>query len=61
MLLTSLYIGKRIKFASRWTVIYSHVILRLAAQATGLAFGVSGYKAIGVLIAYFVLGAEVSA
>ncbi|KAK0569249.1 hypothetical protein OC861_001175 [Tilletia horrida] len=46
------------KFKSRWSLVLFHVLLRLAAQSVGIAFAVVGYKDIGLLIAYLVLGAE---
>ncbi|KAG6844826.1 hypothetical protein H0H87_003393 [Tephrocybe sp. NHM501043] len=48
----------RLHFRSRYTVITLHVAFRLASQATGLAFGLIGYSNVGLLVAYFVLGAE---
>lgn len=39
-------------------MLYSHVVVRLASQTTGLAFGIRGYRQVGLIIAYLVLGAE---
>ena len=50
------YVTRRLRLASRHTVIFSHVIVRLASQATGLAFGIVGYNNINLLVAYFILG-----
>ncbi|KAG6810623.1 hypothetical protein H0H92_011091 [Tricholoma furcatifolium] len=52
------YATRRLKLRSRFTAILVHVTIRLAAQGTGLAFGIVGYQDVGLLIAYFVLGAE---
>jgi len=52
----------RLKFCSPYggilfTILF-HVVLRLASQATGLAFGIVGSANISLLVAYFILGAE---
>ncbi|KZP03623.1 hypothetical protein FIBSPDRAFT_844783 [Athelia psychrophila] len=52
------YITRRLKLRSRYSVLTFHVTVRLAAQATGLAFGIIGFSNPNLLIAYFVLGAE---
>ncbi|KDQ49806.1 hypothetical protein JAAARDRAFT_212021 [Jaapia argillacea MUCL 33604] len=52
------YLTRRLRLRSRYTVILFHVTVRLASQATGLAFGVVGYNNIKLLVAYFILGAE---
>lgn len=49
------YITRSLKLRSRYTVLTFHVTVRLAAQATGLAFGIAGTNP-NLLIAYFVLG-----
>jgi hypothetical protein len=51
------YATRRIVFKSVYTFLLLHVVLRLAAQSVGLVLGVRGFN-VGVLIAYFVLGAE---
>jgi len=50
------YATRRLRFASRYTIVFFHVIVRLASQGTGLAFGIVGYSAIDLLVAYFILG-----
>ena len=50
------YVTRRVRLASRHTVVFSHVVVRLASQATGLAFGIVGYNNINLLVAYFILG-----
>ncbi|KAG6889798.1 hypothetical protein C0992_004063 [Termitomyces sp. T32_za158] len=49
------YATMRLRLRSRYTLITLHVAIRLAAQSTGIAFGLLGYSNIGVLIAYFTL------
>jgi hypothetical protein len=50
------FVTRRIRFLSRHAVIFFHVVVRLASQATGLAFGIIGYSATDLLVAYFILG-----
>ena len=52
------YATRRFTLGSRFTVILFHVMIRLASQATGLAFGVVGYSNTSLLVAYFILGGE---
>ncbi|KAG6809506.1 hypothetical protein H0H92_015994 [Tricholoma furcatifolium] len=52
------YLTRRLKLRSRYSIVTLHVSIRLAAQAAGFAFGIVGYTDIGLLIAYFILGAE---
>ncbi|KAG5350049.1 hypothetical protein C0989_000477 [Termitomyces sp. Mn162] len=52
------YLAGRLRLRSRYTLIAFHVAIRLAAQSTGLAFGILGFSNIGVLIAYFTLNTE---
>ncbi|GLB41454.1 hypothetical protein LshimejAT787_1000540 [Lyophyllum shimeji] len=52
------YVTGRLRLRSRYSVITFHVAVRLASQATGLAFGIVGYGNVNLLIAYFILGAE---
>lgn len=49
------YTTKRLHLRSRYTVVFFHVVVRLASQATGLAFGVVGYENTNLLVAYFIL------
>jgi len=46
------------RLSSRYGIIFFHVMVRLASQATGVAFGVLGYSQVNLLVAYFILGAE---
>jgi hypothetical protein len=44
---------------SRYSIITFHVMVRLASQATGVAFGIVGYSAINLLVAYFILYVQI--
>lgn len=50
------YLTRRLSLRSRFSVILFHVTVRLASQATGLAFGIVGYNNTSLLVAYFILG-----
>jgi hypothetical protein len=52
------YIGRYLRWRSRYAIIFFHVTIRLASQASGVAFGIVGYQNINLLVAYFILGAE---
>jgi hypothetical protein len=52
------YATRRLKLRSRYTILILHVMVRLASQATGVAFGILGYSHVHLLVAYFILGAE---
>jgi len=52
------YATGHLRFRSRYTVVLFHVMVRLASQATGLAFGVVGYSNTSLLVAYFILGGK---
>ena len=52
------YATGRLGFRTRYSVILFHVTIRLASQATGLAFGVVGYANTSLLVAYFILGGK---
>lgn len=56
------FLTKRLKLSSCYIVILFYVLVRLASQAMGLAFGVTvvGYANTGLLVACFVLGGELS-
>ncbi|GAC94923.1 hypothetical protein PHSY_002496 [Pseudozyma hubeiensis SY62] len=58
IVLSALFILRKVPWKSRWLVLLLHVLVRLASQACGLSFGVIGYRNINVLVAYYVLGAE---
>jgi cytochrome b561 len=50
----------RLKLRSGYGWILFYLVVRLASQAAGLAFGVVGSANISLLVAYFVLGGESS-
>jgi len=52
------YLTGRMRLRSRYSIILFHITIRLASQATGLAFGIVGYDNTNLLVAYFILGAE---
>ena len=56
------FLTRRLKLRSRYIGILFHVMLGLASQATGLAFGVTavGYTNTSLLAACFILGGETS-
>lgn len=56
VLLLAGYFTGRLKIRSRYSTILFHVTVRLASQATGLAFGIVGYANTDLLVAYFILG-----
>ena len=56
--MTYAYQTKKIKLRSRYSFLYFHVIIRIASQACGVAFGVLGFTNIDVFLAYLILGAE---
>ncbi|KAJ9474884.1 hypothetical protein PHBOTO_004750 [Pseudozyma hubeiensis] len=58
VILSALFILRKVPWKSRWLVLLLHVLVRLASQACGLSFGVIGYRNIDLLVAYYVLGAE---
>jgi len=58
LILIYLYATRAIALRSRYTVISFHILIRLASQATGLAFSLVGYANVNLLVAYFILGAE---
>jgi cytochrome b561 len=49
------YLTGRLRWRSRYSIILFHVTIRLASQATGLAFGIVGYSGTSLLVAYFIL------
>lgn len=49
------YVTKRLQLRSRYSTIMFHVTVRLASQATGLAFGIVGFENTNLLVAYFIL------
>ena len=52
------YYTKALKWRSRYSLLYFHVLVRISSQACGVAFGFIGFSNIGVFLAYLILGAE---
>lgn len=53
-----MYATKRYKWASRFTILYFHCLIRVASQACGVAFGVLVWSNTDVFVAYLILSAE---
>ncbi|RSH83411.1 uncharacterized protein EHS24_007095 [Apiotrichum porosum] len=56
--MTFMYLTKRLKFNSRFTILYFHCLIRMASQACGVAFGILVWDNVNVFIAFLVLSAE---
>lgn len=52
------YMTKRIKWASRYSILFFHITIRVASQACGVVFGIQGWENPSVLLAFLILGAE---
>lgn len=52
------YQTHKIKWKSRWSLVFFHVTVRVASQGCGLAFGIHGFENTDVFLAYLILGAE---
>ncbi|KAJ7450325.1 hypothetical protein B0H11DRAFT_2077803 [Mycena galericulata] len=52
------YLTHRIKWASRYSLLFFHVTIRLASQTCGIGFGMLGFSNKNFFIAFLVLGAE---
>ncbi|CAK5265812.1 unnamed protein product [Mycena citricolor] len=48
----------RLKWRSRYLLLFFHVTIRLASQGCGIAFGVLGFSNVNVFLAFLILGAE---
>lgn len=46
---------KRLAWKSRWSLLLLHVLIRVASQALGIAFGIIVFDNTGVFIAYLIL------
>ncbi|SCW00566.1 LAFE_0C07030g1_1 [Lachancea fermentati] len=55
---SSLLLSKQVSWRSRYTSIFIHTTLRLAAQICGIGYAVAGVEHSNWLVAYFVFGAE---
>ncbi|KAJ6529089.1 hypothetical protein DFH09DRAFT_1327527 [Mycena vulgaris] len=52
------YLTHLIKWRSRYSLIFFHIIVRIASQGCGIAFGILGFRNTGVFLAFLTLGAE---
>ncbi|KAJ7450292.1 hypothetical protein B0H11DRAFT_321900 [Mycena galericulata] len=52
------YLAHLIKWRSRYSLIFFHVIIRVASQGLGIAFGILGFRNTGVFLAFLVLSTE---
>ncbi|KAJ7822955.1 hypothetical protein B0H13DRAFT_2376365 [Mycena leptocephala] len=52
------YLNHLIKWRSRYSLIFFHVIVRIASQGLGIAFGLLGFSNTSVFLAFLILGAE---
>ncbi|KAJ7661959.1 hypothetical protein DFH06DRAFT_1088464 [Mycena polygramma] len=52
------YLNHLIKWRSRYSLIFFHVIVRVASQGLGIAFGLLGFSNTNVFLAFLILGAE---
>lgn len=56
--MTLAYLQGYYKLRSRWSLLYFHVVIRVASQSCGVAFGVVGFDNLSLFVAYLVLSAE---
>ncbi|KAJ7120715.1 hypothetical protein C8R43DRAFT_1241556 [Mycena crocata] len=52
------FLTHRIKWRSRYALLFFHVTIRVASQSCGIAFGILGFSNFPVFLAYLILGAE---
>ncbi|KAJ7208556.1 hypothetical protein GGX14DRAFT_111776 [Mycena pura] len=52
------YLTHRMKWRSRYSLIFFHVMVRVASQGLGIAFGILGLRNTSVFLAFLILGAE---
>lgn len=52
------YLAHLIKWRSRYSLIFFHIIVRIASQGCGIAFGILGFRNTSVFLAFLILGAE---
>ncbi|KAJ7784939.1 hypothetical protein DFH07DRAFT_786335 [Mycena maculata] len=53
-----LFLTQRIKWASRYTLLFFHVTIRVASQACGIGFGILGFTNTNLFLAFLILSAE---
>lgn len=58
LILLNEYVSHLLQLHSQYTIIFFHVTIRVALQATGLASGIAGLSNLYLLVAYYILGAE---
>lgn len=56
--LVTLFALRKLPWISLWPVLLFHCVIRIVAEACGLAFGVSPAQNIHTLIAYYIFGAQ---
>ncbi|KAF8172233.1 hypothetical protein K438DRAFT_1981685 [Mycena galopus ATCC 62051] len=52
------YTTHRIKWRSRWSILFFHVVVRVASQACGIGFAILGFTNVNMFLAFLILGAE---
>ncbi|KAJ7915341.1 hypothetical protein B0H13DRAFT_2000495 [Mycena leptocephala] len=52
------FLTQRIKWRSRYALLFFHVTIRVASQACGVGFGVLGFANTNLFLAFLILGAE---
>lgn len=52
------YLTHRIKWRSRFSLLFFHVTIRVASQTCGIGFGVLGFRNTNLFLAFLILGAE---
>ncbi|KAJ6620502.1 hypothetical protein B0H10DRAFT_2021827 [Mycena sp. CBHHK59/15] len=52
------YLTHRIKWRSRYSLLFFHVTIRVASQACGIGFGILGFNNTNLFLAFLILGAE---
>ncbi|KAJ7493703.1 hypothetical protein FB451DRAFT_1122272 [Mycena latifolia] len=52
------YLTHLIKWRSRYSLIFFHIVVRIASQGCGIAFGILGFRNTSVFLAFLILGAE---
>ncbi|KAJ6522739.1 hypothetical protein B0H19DRAFT_1043459 [Mycena capillaripes] len=52
------YSTHRIKWRSRWSMLFFHVVVRLASQGCGIGFAILGFSNTNMFLAFLILGAE---
>ncbi|KAJ7783969.1 hypothetical protein DFH07DRAFT_948962 [Mycena maculata] len=52
------YLTHLIKWRSRYSLIFFHIIIRIASQGLGIAFGILGFSNTSVFLGFLILSAE---